>query len=777
MSKRERSGALANSVGEPMDRVDGRLKVTGGARYAAEYALPNLVHAVLVTSTIAKGRIRAMDTSAAERVAGVVKVLTPFNAPKLPGAPVPGPHNGGAARSNSPRSQAGEGSAAGGNSQGAQGPAARGALSMRVPTLLQDDMVRYNGQPIGVVVADTWEHAREAADLVRATYAAEPAVLDWTRALTNPPEEVHPLGGERVYQRGDVAQGLSAADITVDHVYTTPLENHNPMEVHSTIAHWDGDSLLLYESTQGIFSVRNTVARHFGLAPEKVRVVAYFTGGGFGSKGGPWSHESLAAMAAREVGRPVKLVLTRRQMFGPVGGRPRTEQRVSLGATRAGVLTAIRHHSKSNTSTIEDWVEPALSQTRMLYSCPNLETQYDLVRLNVGTPTFMRAPGESTGTFALESAMDELAQALHIDPVALRLANYADTDPESGKPWSSKSLRECYRSAAERFGWSKRSPEPRSMRDGRWLVGWGMATATYPARRAPAAAVARMMPDGRVFVRAGTQEIGCGTYTAMTQIAADALGVRPEMVRFELGSTDMPENPASTGSVTAASTGSAVHDVAVALRDKMIDLARTLPASPLHDAPASEIRLQDGALIRGGSRVSYAQVVGWSNGAPVEATISARPGADAQQYSMHSFGAVFTEVRVDPDLGIVRVPRIVTAHAVGRILNAKTARSQIIGGVVWGVGMALEEETLIDPRTGRYVNADLAEYHVPVNADVGAIDVAFIEEPDDHVSTVGAKGVGEIGITGVAASIANAVYHATGKRVRELPIRIERLLS
>jgi xanthine dehydrogenase YagR molybdenum-binding subunit len=351
-----------------------------------------------------------------------------------------------------------------------------------------------------------------------------------------------------------VARGLADAAVRVEQTYTTPLENHNPMEVHGTVASWAQDSLTLYESTQGIFSVRNAVARAFAMPPERVRVIAHFTGGGFGSKGGAWSHEILAAMAAREVGRPVKLVLTRRQMFGPVGGRARTVQRVELGATTDGTLTATRHLSTSNTSTLEDWIEPAVTPTLMLYACPNLETQYDLVRLNVGSPTFMRAPGETTGTFALESAMDELAVALKMDPVALRLKNYAERDPEGGKPWSSKGLRECYASAAERFGWSRRNPAPRSTRDGRWLVGWGMATATYPARRSPAGAVARMLADGRASVRAGTQEIGCGTYTVMTQIAADALGLRPDQVRFELGDTTMPENPASTGSVTAAST-------------------------------------------------------------------------------------------------------------------------------------------------------------------------------------------------------------------------------
>jgi len=721
-TRRERAGAL----GAPIDRVDGRLKVTGGAKYAAEYPVANVVHAVIVTSTIAKGRVRKLETAAAESAPGVLAILTPQNAPRL---------------------------ASQGNNTGAQGPAARGAPAMRVPTLLQNDEVHYNGQPIGVVIADTFEHAMAAMQMVKAVYDEETPALDMATTPKIPPEAVHPLGGERAYKRGDVDAGLAQAAVTVGQTYTTPLENHNPMEVHNTIASWDGDHLTLHESTQGIFSVRNSVSKNFGLAPDNVRVIAYFTGGGFGSKGGPWSHETLAAMAARHVKRPVKLVLTRRQMFGPVGGRPRTIQRVTVGATRDGTLTALRHASTSNTSTLEDWVEPALSQTRMLYEVPNLETQYDLVRLNVGSPTFMRAPGESTGTFALESAMDELAYALNMDPIALRLKNYAERDPESGRPWSSKSLRECYALGSEKFGWKSRTPAPRSMRDGRWLVGYGMATATYPARRQQAGTTAKLMPDGTIDVRAGTQEIGCGTYTIMSQIAADALGVDVSRVKFELGNTDMPETPASTGSVTASSTGSAVHDAAVALKAKIDQ------------------------LVPGGlASNSAADIIAKNGGQPVEVTITSKPGPEQQQYSFHSFGAVFSEVRVDPDLGIIRVPRVVTAHGVGRVLNEKTARSQIQGGVVWGVGMALLEETHIDPRNGRYVNADLAEYQVPVNADIGTIDVHFVDEHDSHVNPIGAKGAGEIGITGVAASIANAVYHATGKRVRDLPIRLEQLL-
>ena len=715
--------ASAPSIGAPLNRVDGRLKVTGAAKYAAEYPLPNVAHAVMITSTIAKGRVTEIDTAAAERLPGVLAILTPQNAPKLPGM------NAG--------------------SNGAQGPAARGG-SMRVPTLLQNAEVHYNGQPVGVAIAETFEQAIAAAQTVKVRYASEKPVLDLATAPKNPPETVHPLGGERSSKRGEVAAGLKQAAVTVDQTYTTPIENHNPMEVHSTIASWEGDALTLYESTQGIFSVRNTVAKHFGIPQDKVRVIAYFTGGGFGSKGGAWSHETLAAMAAKRVNRPVKLVLTRRQMFGPVGGRPHTIQQVTLGAMRDGTLTAMRHASTSNTSTLEDWVEPATSQTRMLYAVPNLETQYDLIKLNVGSPTFMRAPGESSGTFALESAMDELAIALKMDPVALRLKNYAEQDPESGKPWSSKSLRECYAVAGEAFGWSKRTPEPRSMRDGRWLVGWGMATATYPARRNPAGTTVRLMPDGTLDVRAGSQEIGCGTYTAMSQIAADVLGIPVDRVRFELGDTDMPPNPPSVGSMTAASTGSAVHEVATALK------ARLTAMSNAGESPTD-------AITRAG-------------GQPVEATVQSQASPEALQYSMHSFGAVFTEVRVDEALGLVRVPRVVAAHGVGTILNEKTARSQIIGGTVWGIGMALTEATEIDPRTGRYVNAQLDEYLVPVNADVGRIDVHFVDEHDPHVSATGAKGVGEIGITGVAASIANAVFHATGKRLRDLPLRVEKVM-
>ena len=739
--------AAAPSVGAPLNRVDGRLKVTGGARYAAEFAVPNVAHAVIVTSTIAKGRVRRMDTAAAERAPGVLAVLTPQNAPRLP------------------QQQAAPGA----------GPA------MRVPTLMQDDAVHYNGQPIGLVIADTFEHATAAANLVKAEYVEERPELDVDTAPHAPSESTRPVGNNRRHsQRGNTARGLAEAEVKIEHTYTTPFENHNPMEPHNTQAAWDGDKLTLYDSTQGIFNIRNSVARAFGIPPENVRVVSYFTGGGFGSKGGPWSHVYLAAMAAKHVSRPVKLVLTRRQMFGPSGGRAHTSQQITLGAKRDGSLTVVRHLTTATTSTLEDFLESSGMMTRMMYESPNIETDHELVRMNVGSPTFMRAPGESTGSFALESAMDELAVALGMDPVELRLKNYAERDPESGKPWSSKSLRECYRVGAERFGWSKRSPKPRSMQDGRWLVGYGVATATYPARQQAASCLARILPDGKALVRAGSQEIGCGTYTIMAQVAADALGMPVERVRFELGDTDMPPTPASVGSATASSTGPAVNAAALAVRQKLVQMAIADSASPVHGAREDDVRTADGRLSLSSDPSkgeTFEAVIARNGGQPVEARVDLKPTPDQQQYSMHSFGAVFTEVRVDRDLGLIRVPRVVAAYGGGKILNVKTATSQMIGGIVWGISQALLEETHIDRRSGRYVNSDLAEYHVPVNADIGSIDVTFVPEDDAHVNAIGAKGVGEIPIVGVAGSIANAVYHATGKRIRDLPITLDKLLA
>ncbi len=519
-------------IGAPLDRTDGALKVTGRARYAADHPLPGLLHAVLVTSTVASGEIAAMDTTAAERMPGVRKVMTPFNAPRLP--------EGGKAGANSP-------------------PAGR------VLNLLQDAAVHYNNQPVAVVVADTLEQARDAAAHIVIRYRTQTPELDFAAARSRAYKPEQALGEPADTVRGDMSAD-AAAMVRIDATYSTPFECHNPMEPHATVAAWQGDMLTLYDATQYVSGVRKTVAKTLGVPPSHVRVVCPFVGGGFGCKGSVWSHVVLAAMAARETRRPVKLVLERPQMFGPVGGRPRTEQRVVLGAQIDGTLTVMRHEVMACTSFIEDWLEPCALVTRMLYAVPNQQTSHRLLKLNIGTPTFMRAPGEASGSFALECALDELADKLGMDPVALRLRNHADADPGKGLPFSSKSLRECYRDAAERFGWARRNPAPRSMRaDGR-LVGMGMATTTYPANRSSASAMARILPDGTALVQSGSQDLGTGTFTVMTQVAADALGLPPDKVRFELGDTDFPEAPVSGGSQSVASVAPAVQAAATAAR-------------------------------------------------------------------------------------------------------------------------------------------------------------------------------------------------------------------
>ncbi|CAJ0708513.1 Aldehyde oxidoreductase molybdenum-binding subunit PaoC [Ralstonia edaphis] len=731
-----------SNVGQPLDRTDGLLKVTGQARYSAEFQVPRLVHAVLVQSTVPAGRITRVDTHVAQAMPGVLLVMTHENAPRLP--------NGGKPALEPPAG--------------------------RVLSLLQDDQVHYNGQPVALVVGDTLEHAQAAARMVRVEVAQQPARLDFqtARADAHSPGKVQGQSADTT--RGDVVAGMAQAAQRIEAVYGTPMETHNPMEPHATIAVWEGDSLTLYDSTQYVSGVRRTVAKTLGLSPDKLRVVCPFVGGGFGCKGSVWSHVVLAAMAARQVGRPVKLVLERPQMFGPVGGRPRTEQRIALGAASDGRFTAISHDSLTTTSMIEDWTEPCAIVTRMLYDTPHQRTTHRLARLNVGTPTFQRAPGEATGTFALEVALDEMAYALGIDPVELRLRNDAAQDPEKRIPWSSKSLAACYRAGAERFGWARRNPQPGSMREGNTRVGWGMATATYPANRSAAAATARYLPDGTAQVESGSQDLGTGTYTVMTQVAADAMGMPVDRVHFSLGDTRMPEAPVSGGSQSVASVSPAVQAAGQQARDALIAAAIADASSPLHGLAAEDITVADGVLAaRSGAREPVAAVVA-RHGRPIEVTAKVQPGEEKQKFSMHSFGAVFVEVHVDADLGVVRVSRIVGSYGVGRLLNAKTGRSQLMGGIVWGMGMALFEESLLDTRYGRIVNNNLAEYHVPVNADVPDIDILVLDEADAYVNPLGAKGIGEIGITGVPAAIANAVYHATGRRVRELPITLDKLI-
>ena len=735
-------------VGQPVDRVDGLAKVTGTALYTAEHGLPGLTHAVLVTSTIASGRIVTIHTAQAEKMRGVLLVMTHLNAPRL-----------------AEKGQAGVVPPAG-----------------RILNLLQDGQVLYNNQPVALVVADSLEHAQDAARAVRIVYAAARAELDFNqaKAACYAPKKARDQAADSA--RGDDSAGWNSASCGVDVIYRTPMEHHNPMEPHATIAHWEGDQrdqLTLYDSTQNVSGVRATVAMRFGLPPGNVRVICPFVGGGFGSKGSAWSHVVLAAMASRQVGRPVKPVLERSQMFGMVGYRPLTEQHLRLGAAADGRLTAMRHDVIANTSCMEDWMEPAALITRMLYRSDSQETSHRLARLNLGTPTFTRGPGITSGSFALECAMDELAYVAKLDPIAFRLRNEADRDPGNGLPWSSKALRQCYAAGAERFGWAGRDPLPRSMRDGHLLVGWGMASATYPAHRSPASARVSILPDGLALVQSGTHDLGTGTYTVMSQIAAEALGLPLAKVRFELGDTRLPVAPGAGGSQSVASVGPAVQAAALAAREKLLALAQADPESPLYSAGPEEMILEAGWLFRKSSpqrREGVAALLARHGGLSLEATRDSRSGAEREAFSMHSFGAVFAEVHVDPELGIITVPRLVGAYGVGRLMNRKTGHSQLMGGMVWGLGMALLEKTEMDPRTGRAVNANLADYHVPTNADIHAIDIIVVDENDPHINSLGAKGIGEIGAVGVAAAIGNAVFHATGKRIRDLPITLDQLI-
>jgi len=739
---------MANSIGQPISRVDGKLKVQGRATYAYEHKIPHVAYGVLITSTIAKGRIMSMDTHAAERHPGVIAIMTPKNTAKLP----------------QPKSSTAK------------------APTTRVVQLLQDNLVRYAEQPIGIAIAETLESATEAAQLVQVKYVvAKPEVKLATRiANAYQPEKAGGGGDPAKSNRGDFKTALANAPVKVDQVYTTPFQTHNPMEPHATIAVWDGpDKLTLYDATQGIFGDKQRVATLLGLHPDDVHVISPYLGGGFGSKGPSWSHVTLTAMAARHVKRPVKIALRRNQMFGPIGHRSETRQAVTAAATHDGTLVALRHDVVCHTSTFDEFVESAGLPARMLYNCPNNATSHRLVKSDIGTPSFMRAPGEAPGTNTLEIAIDEIAYALKIDPLEFRLKNYAEQDPEKNRPWSSKSLRECYRVGAERFGWSKRTHEPRSMRDKHSLIGWGVASSVYPTRRSEATAVARLHKDGSLLVEAGTQDLGTGTYTIMTQIAADAIGAPFDRVTFRLGDTAYPETPVSGGSQTAASTGSAVHLAGKALREKLIQAAVTSPASPLTGASAQDVEIADGKLfVRSApSRsMTFAELMRLQREEMLEGHGDAQPGEERDKYSMYAFGAQFAEVRIDEDLGQIRVSRMTGVFGAGKILNPKTARSQFIGGMVWGISFALHEHTMMDERLGRFVNNNLAEYHVPVNADVPAIDALWVDEVDEHVNPIGVKGIGEIGITGAAAAVANAVYHATGKRIRDYPITLDKLL-
>lgn len=739
-------------VGKPLTRVDGGLKVSGQAIYAAEFNQPNQLHAVIVGAAIGLGRIVAIDAGPVQRMPGVVEVLSHVNAPRLPYRG----HKGGI------------------------DPAFGERLHV-----LQDDRVLFYGQPVAVVVAETLDQAERAAMALTVRYSAGPSpVIDGRDARALP---ITPDAGKRPGRssadrsRGDAFSALETAPVKVDAEYDMARETHTPMEPHATVAAWDGERLTLWSKSQFVVNEQAEIAAIFGIAPAMVQVICPFIGGAFGTSLRTWPHVTLAALASKQVGRPVKLVLNRRQMFHVTGHRPRTIQRVALGATREGKLTSLIHEGSGETSRYEQFVEALTAASSYMYSCPNVRTQYRLTPLDTSSPTFMRGPGEASGIFALESAMDELAYALDLDPVELRRRNEPVIDEGAQLPFSSRSLLKCYDEGAAKFGWARRNPKPRSMRDGRLLVGWGMASGTYPVLFNQASARVRMLPDGRAEVEAAASDMGPGTYTSMTQVAADALGIEAARVHFSLGRSDFPPTPPHGGSQTMASVGSAIRSACIAVQTELGRRAAATGSSSVQGLTNTSMEWVNGRLrprSSNGTGESYVEVIARLGGRPVEATASAsRDPEVTRRFALHAFGAVFVEVSVDPDLALVRVRRIVGAYGAGRIVNPRLATSQCTGGMVGGIGMALMERTALDPRDGRPVNAHMADYLVPVNLDVGQLDVIFVDEVDPHVNPLGVKGLGEIAMVGVAPAIANAVFHATGKRMRQLPIRIENLLE
>jgi xanthine dehydrogenase YagR molybdenum-binding subunit len=740
-------------IGQPTSRVDGRAKVTGAARYAAEYHVPNLAYGYVVSSAIAKGSITHIDASEALKLEGVLQVFTHDNAPRT------------AWFDRSYRDQI-----------------APPGSPFRP---LYDGKIQYSGQPIALVVAETFELARYAASLVRVAYTREPHVTDLAENRDRAYEPKTRLGIERPPKpRGDADHAFASAAVQLEAEYHLPVEHHNPMEPFATTVIWENDgTMTVYDKTQGVQNNQEYVHKVFGVSTDEVRVVSPFVGGAFGSGLRPQYQLFLAVMAARELKRSVKVSLTRQQMF-TFGHRPTVIQRLALGASSDGTLEAVRHETVAETSQFEDFSENVVNWSGVLYQCDNVKLAYKVAPLDLYTPLDMRAPGAAWGVYALECAMDELAYKLGVDPLDLRLKNYAEKDQNQDKPFSSKELRECYRQGAEKFGWAKRNPQLRSMCDGDHLIGWGMATGVWEALYVPASAKAVLTADGRLGVSSATADIGTGTYTIMTQIAAEALGLPMDHVTFKLGDSSLPQAPVEGGSMTAASVGSAVKEVCEAMREQLFQFAQQVDDSPLADAELKDVTFAEGhiKLNRDDSRaVSITEAMRHGEVSVIEQETTAmlkfaQRSLQHMQYTRNTHSAVFAEVKVDGDLGSIQVTRVVSAVAGGRVLNPQTARSQIMGGVVWGIGMALEEESVIDQHFGRFMNHNLAEYHVPVNADIHDIDVIFVEEHDSLVNPLGVKGLGEIGIVGVAAAIANAVFHATGKRIRDLPITLDKLL-
>ncbi|MGD0893012.1 MAG: xanthine dehydrogenase family protein molybdopterin-binding subunit [Terracidiphilus sp.] len=733
----------ASVIGAAVPRIDGPLKTTGTAQYAVDHNFPGLVHAVAVQSTIASGRIRTLDASAAEKMSGVLLVLHHGNIGPLYRT-VPGDQN---------------------------------ATNSEVRSAFEDEIIRHWGQHVAVVVAETLEVATSAAAAVRVEYEPLPANLRVS---------LDDYSGKRKSEskRGDPDAAFAAAPVKLDATYITPNEPHNPIELHASVAVWDGDNVTLYETSQGVVNHRVVMAQVLGLPVENVRVVTRFLGSGFGGKLFPWPHTAMAAVAARKLGRPVKLSLNRRMMFSNVGYRPRTEQHIKLGATPEGKLLALRHDYLNVTSLLDDYDEGCGEATPYLYSVANLEITSGLVRRNMGAPMYMRGPGAVPGLYALESGMNELADELKMDPLHLRLLNDADKDESHNQPFSSRHLRECYEVGAKKFGWEKRTPGIGSMRRDGKVLGWGLAGASWVAARLPCTATVEFCANGRLCVRCATQDIGTGTYTVFAQVLQEKTGIPLDRIDVMIGDSALPEGPMSGGSMVTGSVLNAIAAGATNATNRLLELATGTDGSPFKDAKADTLAFTAGRIHKkdqpAANGTHFADLLQQARLSGISAEGKTQPSWEdpkAKGLSMHSFGAQFVEVEWDPGIARLRVSRVVTVIDGGRIINLRAATNQVSGAVVMGVGMALLEEAIYDQRTGQPINGSMADYLMATCADSPDIDVTFLNHPDPAMGEYGARGIGEIGLAGVAPAITAAVYHATGVRVRELPVRIEDLLK
>ncbi|MBB1285131.1 xanthine dehydrogenase family protein molybdopterin-binding subunit [Flavisolibacter sp. BT320] len=736
-------------MADPIDRVDGRAKVTGSAIYPAEIKMQNTVFGFLVGSTVAKGFIKSIDTKAAERAPGVLGVITHLNAPKIPGY------------------QTGK--------DPSKPPTAGQPLR-----IFYNNEIFYYDQPIALVIADTYERVLHAARLVKAQYEKEPHQTDLKANLDKAKIPTGPRFED--YKRGE-ADAYKNAAVKVEQEYYHPIEVHNPMELGNIVARWDGpDKVIVYTKTQGVEATRRSIRDAFQLKPENISVNAEIIGGAFGMALRTWPYEIAAILGAQKVGRPLKLVLHREQMFTNVGYRPATVQKIGLGATADGKLNGITHEATGNTSPYEEFTEATVNISRFLYACPNVTTRYRLVPLNHCTPIWMRGPGEATGSFALESAMDELALQLNLDPLEFRLRNHSDTDPERNLPWSSKHLRECYEMGAEKIGWKGRKLQPRSVKEGDWFVGWGMGTGAFGAFRSSATVKAVLHPDGNLLLQCSVNDMGPGTATMMTAIAVKETGIPVEKIRVQMGSTGLPPGPTQGGSTVTASVGSSVLEACNALKEQIAALV-SKEGSAFRTGNGSEVKAADLefsqsgiALKKDGSvKATYQDLLQQAGLPSFEATKESR--GQQQPYSLYSFSVHFVKLRVHPATGRVKIDHVVSCADAGAIISPKTAAGQMIGGAVGGIGMALMEDLVFDHRFGRPANNNLADYHVPVNADIPPVDVLFVNKKDPYINPMGSKGLGEIALIGVAPAVANAIFNATGKRIRELPITPDKLME